>query len=55
VFADAVVSIPLAEAATFQDIALTLRDLKRRHHGDLVSIVAVLKSDEEMASDSMTV
>jgi hypothetical protein len=54
VFADAVVSMPLAEAATFQDVALTLRDLKRRNHGDLVSIVAVLKFDEEMASDSMT-
>lgn len=54
VFADAVVSMPLAEAATFQDIALTLRDLKRRHDGDLVSIVVVLKSDEAMAAELMT-
>jgi hypothetical protein len=54
VFADAVVSFPLAEAATFQDVALKLRDLMRRNHGELVSIVVVLKSDEATSADFVT-
>lgn len=54
VFADAVVSLPLAEAATFQDVALKLRDLTRRNHGELVSIVVVLKSDEATSADLVT-
>jgi hypothetical protein len=55
VFSDAVVSLPLAESATFQDVALTLRDLARESHGDLVSIVVVLKSDEGTSANAMTV
>lgn len=54
VFEDAVVSLPLAEAATFQDVALTLRDLARGDHGDLVSIVVVLKSGEARPAEAMT-
>ena len=54
VFADTVVSLPLDEAATFQDVALTLRDLARGNHGDLVSIVVVLKSDKTTSADFMT-
>lgn len=54
VFADAVVSLPLAETATFQDVALKLRDLTRRNHGDLVSIVVVLKSGDATSADAMT-
>lgn len=54
VFADAVISLPLAEAATFQDVALTARELARGDHGELVSIVVVLKSDEETSSNGMT-
>ena len=54
VFTDAVVSLPLADDATFQDVALTFRDLKRRNHGDLVSIVVALKSKEAKSADSMT-
>src|SRR3546814_8579491 len=54
VFTDAVVSLPLAEDATFQDGALTCRDLTRRHHGALVSIVVALKLQEAESADSMT-
>jgi len=43
-FTNAVVSLPLADDATFQDVARTYRDLPRRNHGDLVSIVVALKS-----------
>ena len=52
-FADTVVSLPLAEDATFQDVALSCRDLKRKHHGELVSIVVVLKSQETQSADSV--
>ena len=54
VFSDAVVSLPLANDATFQDVALTFRDLPRKDLGDLVSIVVVLKSQQEKSADSMT-
>jgi hypothetical protein len=53
-FTDAVVSLPLAEDATFQDVALTCRDLTRKHHGGLVSIVVVLKPQETQSADSVT-
>lgn len=53
VFSDAVVSFPLADDATFQDVALTFRDLPREELGDLVSIVVVLRSQEESSADSM--
>ena len=55
VFADAVVSLPLAKAATFQDVAVTLRNLVRGNHGDLVTIVVLLKSGKATPADSMTV
>lgn len=54
VFSDTVVSLPLDEAATFQDVALTLRDLARGNHGKLVSIVVLLKSGEATSVDSVT-
>lgn len=44
VLTDAVVSQPLATDATFQDVALTLRSLSGKRHGEFISIVAVLKS-----------
>jgi hypothetical protein len=53
-FEDSVVSLPLADAATFQDVALTFRDLSRGDHGDLVSIVVVLKSGGEAPAEVMT-
>lgn len=54
VFTDAVVSLPLADDATFQDVALTCRDLTRRNLGALVSIVVALKPNEAKLTDSMT-
>lgn len=54
VLTDAVVSLPLPEAATFQDVALKWRDVARRHHGELVSIVVVLKSDAATSADFLT-
>lgn len=54
IFTDAVVSQPLAADATFQDVALTLRSLSGPRHGDLVSIVIVLKSrDGEVPVDAL--
>jgi hypothetical protein len=52
VFTDAVVSLPLADDATFQDVALAFRDLTHRSHGDLVSIVVALKSKEAELVDA---
>lgn len=54
VFTDAVVSLPLAEDATFHDVARKFRDLRRRNHGDVVSIVVVLKAEEGRSADAMT-
>ncbi|MEO3429601.1 hypothetical protein AAFN88_12120 [Pelagibius sp. CAU 1746] len=54
VFTDAVVSIPLAKDATFQDVARKFRNLRRRNHGDVVSIVVVLKAEEGRSADAMT-
>lgn len=54
VFTDAVVSLPLADDATFQDVACTFRDLSRMNLGDVVSIVAVLKRNGGSAADAMT-
>lgn len=54
VFTDAVVSLPLADDATFQDVARTFRDLTRRNRGDAVSIVAVLKPQEGRSTDAVT-
>lgn len=53
-FTDAVVSLPLAKDATFQDIALTCRDLTRKRHGELISIVVVLKADETTSTKAAT-
>lgn len=54
VFTDAVVSLPLADDATFQDVAHTFRDLSRMNLGDVVSIVAVLKANDGSSAGAMT-
>ena len=54
VFTDAVVSLPLADDATFQDVACTFRDLSRMNLGDVVSIVAVLKPNGGSTTNAMT-
>ena len=53
VFAGSVVTCPLADDATFQDVALTLRDLSNKELGELVSIVVVLKPHEDEAAHVM--
>lgn len=53
VFAESVVTCPLADDATFQDIALTVRSLSKKGHGELVSIVVVLKPDEDDSARSL--
>ena len=47
VFAESVVTCPLDDDTTFQDIALTLRKLSKKGYGELVSIVVVLKPQDD--------
>lgn len=51
-FTDEVVSLPLADGTTFQDVALTCRNLTRKRHGELVSLVVILKAQETQSADS---
>lgn len=53
VFTGSVITRPLADDATFQDVALTLRDLSNKDLGELASIVVVLKPHKDEAARVM--